>query len=430
MYYVLPLPLSNPSANARLAGLTLLRIPEAIKLELATVKKFFICKPCPHNIISPIFLFRQGIEPSNLASGLSSLQFLNEFNQQVKAQSADDILISFANRHLSVANAMLLQNFFAPDVFERFNYVIDLKTALETCYYFGNTKIKNSKSLNAAAKEFGFTGNLDVQLQRVDAMYHIYNHLLINDNKIMTFLHGARASRICPYKIGRFMVHIDDNGALCLVKILSQSQDLRLLKVIKSNGKELKLQCINLDLAPLLAPIGILTKERQGELGFFLEQEQERINQVNFLDLLPKAKAQAIVSEHSDATMQQSAAQALAGTFDDSELPFYDAYFKRLSDFQRATFERLRSHDLRSELDLTTIADPQTKFGQQVMCYFVENYPDAIFEGQWRVYRRYCESFAAQRAPTIKEELQLLVNSVNHDDEKAVSLLHNISANF
>ena len=193
MYYALPLPLSAPSLMARMAGFGLLRVPEGLGLDSATVKKIMLCKYAQHALIKPAFLFRQDIDPNNLRGGVSALEFINQVNEQVRPQSEDDILITYASRHLSAFNGMLIQNFFLPDAMSRFNYVVDLKTALETCYYFGNVKVKNSKSLNQAAKELGFTGDLTNQMQRIDALFYIYNHLLSHDLKIMSFLHGNRA---------------------------------------------------------------------------------------------------------------------------------------------------------------------------------------------------------------------------------------------
>lgn len=492
MYYALPLPLSAPSMAARLAGFGLLRVPEGLDIESATVKKIMLCKFAQHALINPAFLFRQDIDPNNLRGGSTALEFIKQVNEQVRPQSSDDILVTFASRHLSAYNAMLLQNFFVPDVMDRFNYVVDLKTALETCYYFGNTKVKKSKSLNQAAKELGFTGDLSNQMQRIDALFFIYNYLVNNDPKIMTFLHGSRAMRFAQQTPGKFLVHVNEQGKLCLLKVLNQSDDRRLLKVLLSDGSSVKLHTINVDLAPLLAPQGILTPQRQAELNFNLAQEEERLNSINFADLLgegmtPSASiassgtaahastdaAAASASTSTDAAGASASSAASASTAasaravaahgvgaashiikpapdalapsDDEEslkayriaaaiyekdLPFYDLYFRKLSEHERNIFNRMSSHDIRQETNITHIADPMTKFGQQVLCYLVENFSKAVFDGQINQYRSYVEHTVNKRASSLKSEITVLFNSIDLEDAKAVALFNRIAGFF
>lgn len=436
MYYALPLPLSAPSLMARMAGFGLLRVPEGLGLDSATVKKIMLCKYAQHALIKPAFLFRQDIDPNNLRGGVSALEFINQVNEQVRPQSEDDILITYASRHLSAFNGMLIQNFFLPDAMSRFNYVVDLKTALETCYYFGNVKVKNSKSLNQAAKELGFTGDLTNQMQRIDALFYIYNHLLSHDLKIMSFLHGNRAVRFAEHAPGKFLVHVNESGKLCLLKVLNQSDDHRLLKVLMSDGRSVKVQCINVDLAPLLAPCGILTPQRQSDLGFNLANEQDRLNNVSFVDLLDADESDAAIVKAAPAYSGQSSdeaelnAYAHAAAILEKDLPFYDAYFYKLSLPERNVFERMSSHDIRQETNITHIADPKSKFGQQVLCYLVENFPKAVFDGQIEQYRDYVSHTVAKRASSIKNDLSLLVSSIDHDDKKAVELLNRIASFF
>lgn len=450
MYYALPLPLSAPSMAARLAGLGLLRVPEGLNIESATVKKIMPCKYAQHALIKPAFLFRQDIDPNNLRGGSTALEFIKQVNEQLIPQGSDDILVTYASRHMTAFNAMLLQNFFAPDVMNRFNYVIDLKTALETCYYFGNTKVKKSKSLNQAAKELGFPGDLSNQMQRLDAMFFIYNHLVNNDPKIMTFLHGNRAMRLVEQAPGKFLVHVNEQGKICLIKVLNQSDDHRLLKVLLSDGASVKLQCINLDLAPLLAPLGILTPQRQAELNFNLAQEEERLNSINYADLIDEATAAsasaAATADITDAgyPIIKAAPESIAPSDDeaklkayniaaaiyDKDLPFYDLYFRKLSQHEMDIFNRMSSHDIRQETNITHIADPSTKFGQQVLCYLAENFSKALFDGQLNQYRSYVEHSFNKRAASLKSDLSVLYNSINPEDTKAVEFFNRIASFF
>ena len=90
----------------------------------------------------------------------------------------------------------------------------------------------------------------------------------------------------------------------------------------------------------------------------------------------------------------------------------------------------MSSHDIRQETNITHIADPKSKFGQQVLCYLVENFPKAVFDGQIEQYRDYVSHTVAKRASSIKNDLSLLVSSIDHDDKKAVELLNRIASFF
>ena len=407
LFYVLPLPLSAPSIKARLAGLSILRIPDGVSLEYATVKKLLLSKIPLHSIVSPVYLFKQHIDPFNLKHGMSSLEFVSECSNQLTRTSDQDILISFAFRHMSVLNAMAIQNFYYDDFFERFNYVIDLKVALNTCAYFGNTRLKQITNLNQVAKDLGFKGDLSNQLNRTEALHFIYQHLLAQDPKIMAFLTKPRDKRL-GLVVNNCYVYLDDKG-LYVVKVLDVSADGRIVKVIKANSGEMVVDTINLDFAPLVAPLTILTKERQVEHKFDLNEVLKRLNEAKLTDLSNKADDWVI---------------------GERDLPFYKSFFKHLNAQEQQVFERLSRHDLRTETNISSIANNSTKFSAFVMCYINENFPGACFDAERKNYLDYCNEQLKRRSGSVVQECQMLFDNINDKDTQSLALLKRISSYF
>lgn len=407
LFYVLPLPLSAPSIKARLAGLSILRIPDGVSLEYATVKKLLLSKIPLHSIVSPVYLFKQHIDPFNLKHGMSSLEFVSECSNQLTRTSDQDILISFAFRHMSVLNAMAIQNFYYDDFFERFNYVIDLKVALNTCAYFGNTRLKQITNLNQVAKDLGFKGDLSNQLNRTEALHFIYQHLLAQDPKIMAFLTKPRDKRL-SLVVNNCYVYLEDKG-LYVVKVLDVRADGRIVKVIKANSSEMVLDTINLDFAPLVAPLTILTKERQVEHKFDLNEVLKRLNEAKLTDLSNKADDWVI---------------------GERDLPFYKSFFKHLNAQEQQVFERLSRHDLRTETNISSIANNSTKFSAFVMCYINENFPGACFDAERKNYLDYCNEQLKRRSSSVVQECQMLFDNINDKDTQSLALLKRISSYF
>lgn len=407
LFYVLPLPLSAPSIKARLAGLSILRIPDGVSLEYATVKKLLLSKIPLHSIVSPVYLFKQHIDPFNLKHGMSSLEFVSECSNQLTRTSDQDILISFAFRHMSVLNAMAIQNFYYDDFFERFNYVIDLKVALNTCAYFGNTRLKQITNLNQVAKDLGFKGDLSNQLNRTEALHFIYQHLLAQDPKIMAFLTKPRDKRL-SLVVNNCYVYLEDKG-LYVVKVLDVSADGRIVKVIKANSSEMVLDTINLDFAPLVAPLTILTKERQVEHKFDLNEVLKRLNEAKLTDLSNKADDWVI---------------------GERDLPFYKSFFKHLNAQEQQVFERLSRHDLRTETNISSIANNSTKFSAFVMCYINENFPGACFDAERKNYLDYCNEQLKRRSSSVVQECQMLFDNIKDKDTQSLALLKRISSYF
>ena len=407
LFYVLPLPLSAPSIKARLAGLSILRIPDGVSLEYATVKKLLLSKIPLHSIVSPVYLFKQHIDPFNLKHGMSSLEFVSECSNQLTRTSDQDILISFAFRHMSVLNAMAIQNFYYDDFFERFNYVIDLKVALNTCAYFGNTRLKQITNLNQVAKDLGFKGDLSNQLNRTEALHFIYQHLLAQDPKIMAFLTKPRDKRL-GLVVNNCYVYLEDKG-LYVVKVIDVSADGRIVKVIKANSSEMVLDTINLDFAPLVAPLTILTKERQVEHKFDLNEVLKRLNEAKLTDLSNKADDWVI---------------------GERDLPFYKSFFKHLNAQEQQVFERLSRHDLRTETNISSIANNSTKFSAFVMCYINENFPGACFDAERKNYLDYCNEQLKRRSSSVVQECQMLFDNISDKDTQSLALLKRISSYF
>ena len=422
IFYALPLPLSNPGINARLAGMALMSIGDGVSLDAPNFKRLLTCSLAPHVALSPAYLLRQGIDPNNLRHGLTALNFMQQLEEMLKPRGSSDVLVSFALRHLTSYNAMALQNFFAPTLLERFGTVVDLKVALDTCFYFGQTQVKSRKSLPEAVRALGYTGPVAHKLERLDAMFFLYQYLNRHDPKIMAFLHHTKRQRMdLVAKTLRseqpYLVYIDDKGALQLIRLLAQSADGRVVKVIATDGAHDTLHCLNLDVAPLVAPCGILTAERQAALKFDLEALKARLSQLEVSALSPQA-------EHS------SPSSAPLEHFTPAQLPFYDAFTQSLTEAEQATFARLSRHDLRTETNLAALCNPERKLGQMTMCYLNENFPQAMMAGERAQYERYCRRLAQSRADSVLQELQHLAQMLPEDDAQQGDLLRRIAGYF
>lgn len=389
----------------------ILRIPDGVDLQYATVKKLLLCKIPLHSIVSPAYLFRQNIDPFNLKHGLNSLEFVSEAYEDLTPSSQDDILLTFAFRHLSVLNAMAVQNFYNPDFFKRFNYMIDLKVALSTCAYFGNTRLKRVTNLNQVAKDLGFKGDLCNQLMRCEALYFIYNYLLQHDPKIMAFLSMPREKRLNLDQSSHY-VYLEDNK-LYVIRIMAKSSDGRIIKALKCNGSELALVTINLDYAPLIAPLGILTPERQKEHRFDVTKALKRLQEANLFELVSDGQEVDKVS-----------------VINDCDLPFYDQFFKQLDAQQLLVYDRLMQHDIRQEFNLSSIAHGNSKFNTLLMCYFNENFPGACFDAERRQYANYCNEHIRRRANNVIQECQILFENIKEQDTEGLALLKRISSYF
>lgn len=267
------------------------------------------CQLPLHAPWSPSFLWKQGLSPLQLERGRESSKFLQSVKSSLQPESELDVLVGFALHHYLAFNAMALQGYMYPDFFLRFNYVIDLKTALLTCAYFGqNHELWRShplsvwRNLVTAAQALGFvfaagaagperadeaaganapagaaapeSAGVPAHLeprQRVAALSYVYRYLWELEPKIMGFLQRSWEQRLHMLTKSQYLVTLDEADGLALVRVVGYDLKLRLAKVIslsltsKRKGT-LKTQVLNLDLAPLLAPSAILTPERQAEL--------------------------------------------------------------------------------------------------------------------------------------------------------------------
>lgn len=302
------------------------------------------CQLSPHTQLSPRFLWKQGIDPYNLQHGLGVAEFLDVSSFCLQPASEQDVLVSFGLRHFVACNTMALQNYMRPNFLTRFNYIVDVKIALLTCAYFGQQRklwrlvpqqIWGNLAQAAAALGFEFSDsnrldesaasraseyaiaastsiNTDVaptalagreafdaklssksvnvsahlqQRQKVTALSYIYRYLWQLEPKIMSFLQRSWIQRFNFITQHQYMVSLDAKDKLCVLSVLAYDLKLRLVKAISCNGSELQLMVINLDTAPLLAPISILTPERQQELNFDLTAVMSKLSQVDLAQL-------------------------------------------------------------------------------------------------------------------------------------------------
>lgn len=414
LYFALPLPLTAESMNARLAGMGVLQMYEGMPLETALYRKLLLCKHAPHAPLSPIYLFQQNIDPFNLKNGDNALKFLEKIFEDFTPKREDDILVCFSARHIQVFDAMCVQNFFYPYLTQRFKYVLDLRTALETCYYFGNTKCKNSRNLNKAAKELGFSGNLDNQIARLDAMWYIYDHLMKHDPKIMSFLLRPVATRFDSVNKSPYFVHIDEKGKLSLLKLLAINYQLNVVKAIKASISEVSLDYINMGLQQLMAPTAILTKERQEELSFNVDEIIAKIEGANLYELIQDADGKVDENELNPTFIKES------------KIPLVNKFFMDLSPEEHETFRRYSAHDVRLRPSQEEMYRQESKLNKLILCYMNENFPAAVMEGQRQQYAEYINETLHSRMSNMAQEIHTIEGSLKEDDEKGADLLSRI----
>ncbi len=317
LFVALPVPLSNPSVQTRLAAMAIGAPKPLSANEVASSKdaasiaatasvaaaaaasaentvrpwekRLFTCALTAAAPFSPLFCWKQGLELTQLSEGDSALNFIYTCSRYLTPQSEQDILISFALRHLTSFVAMAAQNFVSVNPLTRFNYVLDLKSALYTCVYFGQNhekwqfyELDTWRNLWTAAQALGFQKSgdglgLSEQLNRVEAATYIYNFLWQQEPKIMAFLCSSWQQRLAlvvkaVQAQAPYVAHIDEQGLLCLLQVQEVVPSLRLVRGLVSDGSQVKPVTLSLDVAPLLAPTSILTPARQEMLSFSLEQ--------------------------------------------------------------------------------------------------------------------------------------------------------------
>lgn len=123
------------------------------------------------------------------------------------------------------------------------------------------------------------------QRQKVTALSYVYRYLWQFEPKIMSFLQRSWAQRLKFVTQHQYIVSLDAKEQLCVLSVLAYDLKLRLVKAISCNGAELQVVVFNLDTAPLLAPISILTLERQQELHFDLTAVMTKLSQVDLAQL-------------------------------------------------------------------------------------------------------------------------------------------------
>lgn len=439
LYYALALPLGKMSLHARLAGMSLAKLSlddKGMPTDNAMSKKLLMCALPAHAQLSPSFLLRQHIDPFNLKHGLNSLNFVQAVSTELQEHGESDILISFALHHCSLFNAMAVQNFSNFALLKSFNYVLDLKVALQTCALFGNTRLKRITNLNQVAKDLGYSKDLTNQINRVEALHYVYQYLLSHDPKIMAFLTLSRQQRLNLTK-GPYFVHLDDQG-LGIIKLLAQSPEGHLLKALKCNGKELTVITINLDLAPLVAPLGILTAERQQTLHFDVASIIARLDSVKFSDLLSCKDLERLIAEVStedsvddDASLGlEERCYAHLCAFSEQDMSVDERFVSELSDKERQVWESLASHEAPNQDYATLVEQTSPKFASMVLCYLNENFASQCFAPEHERYVQYCRALQERCVPIYLKECQMLYQSLPESDVKGMALLGRIASYY
>lgn len=416
VFYAYPLPLSQPAVTTRLAALAVSNIEINGQLN---PPQLIHSKCAPHTILSPAYLFKQSITPQNLQYGFTGLKFYNACLQALTPISPDNTLVAFSMRYMTVLNALALQNLTVNNIFSKFNRLLDLRVAIAACAYFGEPPIPLFKNLPSAAKALQYPDEANKKIEYPNILNFIYQKLLASYPKIMNYLLRPRAQLVQTITNPQqaYFVYIDEDNRLCLLRRLSVTQDGRYLKALclhQSKGIDMKV--INLDLAPLIAPLGILTPERQLKLNFDLNQNLHSLAEVNLADFTKEQSQNEALRDKQEKYLQQEATerdlelQNVNSSFincDTCELAFYDRFVGQLTDEARAIFKHPFGTPLSAD-ELKKIDSLPSELGRLMLFYQYENFPDRCPSDLRARYRTVLDRQTLMREPIIIQECTML----------------------
>lgn len=423
VFYASPIPLSQPAVTTRLAALAVASLDTSGQL---IAPKLIHSKCAPHTILSPTYLFKQAVNPENLQHGLTGLKFYEECTQALTPSSTDDILVAFSMRHMTVLNALALQNLSTTNILTKFHRVLDLKVAFATCAYFGEASVPLVKNLAAAARSFQYPEEINKKLNYPSIMNFLYQTLLERAPKIMSYLLRPKEQlmQTIMQPQHEYMVYIDDNNRLCLIRRLSISPDQRYLKALcLHQAAGIDMQVINLDLAPLLAPLGILTPERQHKLQFDLNENLQRLSSVDLNDFTQEQSQSSALREQQQRYLKQMPTEqdterqnvnAAVTNWSDCERAFYERFIYQLPAPAQAIFQRPFGTPLTQE-ELGQVYDSETLPGELsrlMLFYQYENFPKLRTPELSARYRAVLDQQTLMREPLLINECTLLRNNM------------------
>ena len=392
--FVLPLPLCAPGINSRLFGIALCRTDA--NLNPICDSEILRCS-LPYNALpSPAYLFSQKLNPSLLREGLNEYKFINCLLKHFDNDNLD--VITFSSRHLQALNAISLRCFLEPDILQKPNSILDLKVALNVAHLFGNLKttvyedlVTNIKTLNLYDNE-----NSDNALEKLSLLIKLFRHLLNTDYKITKFLLTSTKDKINFIKDAitkRSSLVFLENADLYVIKPLFLKHN-SLIALCCNRFNEITLKTIDLDLQAMLAPLSILTKPRQEELQFNLNDALQRLE-----------------NSHPDL----------------NNLPIlsygYD-FLTQLSNKDREFFLSIKDKDPRSFYPDMPIENPE--IAKRFFLYRCENFKGTLTDIELNEYYSLCIKEIQKDLPRYLKEAKMLAHKVNENDDKEVMLLKSI----
>lgn len=433
LFCALPLPLSQPLLFSRLAALGVLHCdPQGQLVE----RVLHLSRSTPHTILSPAYLFKQNIDPNNLVHGMTGLKFYQACCKSLTPQNSNDVLVTFSMRHLMVLNSLALQNLQLPAALRTFNRAVDLKTALATCHYFGEHQIPLVRSLDKIAAFMQFPGKMDNQLQRLDAMLFIYSKLMQTEPKIMLFMLRSKQEMVDSILKSShpYFIHINEQGQLCMLKLLAMSPDHVYIKALCATGGKVELQAINLDLMPLIAPLSILTPERQERLKFNVNEYIKRLENLDLNDLISDNDSAQAVNTKQRAYHSKSPAVHLAESADavsnllewnNLDRNFYDRILFQLPSQRLKMLQRPLGTPLtQAEFEASFKADKDWR--RLTVYYQYENFPELRNAELEALYRKIVNEHMRARAPLIVQECALLRNNIASFNQPQLEFLNRL----
>lgn len=311
-------PLNEPGVNARSAGYFGQHYDAGFN---QVGQSLDIRVKLPLRVLpNPGYLFSLGIDPHSCQKGLEEIKALEQINALLSSDNLD--VFTWSSRHLESIDAACLRNFRKASLLYSCRSLTDLNVVLKVCALFGSLKIKATESLKDAALQLGYSGSFvkGVNSDRTAALMHILKTISENDPAILQFFMHSVQAKVDLIKRtiaqGKFLVDVDSKGTLEVVKPLNIEDHL--LESVCCNGSEVYLKYLKLSDSPLLAPVSLLTEQRQMDNNFSLAHAIEMIKSC---DLTALAKPR---------------------------LPFQYLFFKQLSDAEKQDYQKNLNKDPRA----------------------------------------------------------------------------------
>lgn len=395
--FVLPIPVTPPSHDARLGGIVFVRTDAAFNI--IGKKEFLACKMPVHQLTSPAYLFSQGLVPNSCTAAVSEYKFLQRIKELFNQSNL--YIVTYGANYLEYIYTICNRVFESSDLLSKCFCVLDIKTAFNTYALLDDLKLLKAKdNLKSRALMLGFNENTDSHdiTARLDMLLYCFKTLIRCNPRLVNYLMQGRlsfrASLINAINNNKILVHIDNaHKSLELIKPLAIHDSLLEVMCYKDGAGLIK--AVNLNLFELIAPIGILTKERLELLNFDLQKAHN--------DLV-----------HADKDSAVNAYKA----------PEYIEYINSLSSTDRAYIKEIGSVNPQSLTQSPAHIDAHLR--QAVFLFRAENFLGTLLDQELNLYYRYARETLEKNIGRYYKECRMIAQGLDEKDEDGAKLIEAI----